>query len=101
MASRMQDIHPSMSRELSELIGLSGEPELFEAARWPGMMPQYHVGHMELVRQIEERAAAIGHFALAGNAYRGVGIPYCIKSGEDAAQRVVQSAACGVTKPRP
>jgi protoporphyrinogen/coproporphyrinogen III oxidase len=82
--------------ELGELIGLSGEPEFCEVARWPGMMPQYHVGHLDLVKQIEERAAGIGHFALAGNAYRGVGIPICIKCGEEAAERVVQSAECGM-----
>jgi oxygen-dependent protoporphyrinogen oxidase len=81
--------------ELEELIGLGGEPEFFEVARWLGMMPQYHVGHLDLVRQIEERAAAIPHFALAGNAYRGVGIPFCIRSGEKAAERVLQSAECG------
>jgi len=57
-------------------------------------MPQYHVGHLELVRQIEARATAIGHFALAGNAYRGVGIPFCIRSGEQAAERVMQNADC-------
>jgi oxygen-dependent protoporphyrinogen oxidase len=76
--------------ELGELLGLRGEPEFFEVARWLGMMPQYHVGHLDLVRQIEARAAAIAHFALAGNAYRGVGVPFCIKSGEHAAERVVQ-----------
>ncbi len=81
--------------ELGELIGLTGEPEFCAVARWPGMMPQYHVGHLELVRQIEVRAAAIGHFALAGNAYRGVGIPFCVCSGEQAAERVVKSAECG------
>jgi protoporphyrinogen/coproporphyrinogen III oxidase len=79
--------------ELGDLIGLTGEPEFFDVARWPGMMPQYHVGHLDLVRQIEERAASIPNFALAGNAYRGVGIPFCIHSGEQAAERV--------TKPRP
>jgi len=82
--------------ELGELIGLSGEPEFCEVARWPGMMPQYDVGHLDLVRQIEERAAAMPHFALAGNAYRGVGIPFCVRSGEAAAERVIQSADCGV-----
>jgi oxygen-dependent protoporphyrinogen oxidase len=78
--------------ELGELIGFAGEPEFWEVARWPGMMPQYHVGHVELVRQIEERAAAIPHFALAGNSYRGVGIPFCIRSGEEAAEKVARNA---------
>jgi oxygen-dependent protoporphyrinogen oxidase len=57
------------------------------------MMPQYHVGHLDLVRRIEERAAGIPHFALTGNAYRGVGIPFCIKRGEDAAERIVGQAS--------
>src|SRR6185436_20712488 len=77
--------------ELAELIGLRGAPEFCEVVRWSGMMPQYHVGHLDLVRQIEERAVAIPHFALAGNAYRGVGVPFCIKSGEAAAERLVSS----------
>jgi protoporphyrinogen/coproporphyrinogen III oxidase len=82
-------------KELGELIGLSGQPEFCEIARWQGLMPQYHVGHLDLVRQIEERAAAIPHFALAGNAYRGVGIPFCIHSGEQAAERIVQNVKRG------
>jgi oxygen-dependent protoporphyrinogen oxidase len=79
--------------ELRELVGLSGEPEFCEVARWRGMMPQYHVGHLDLVRQIEERAAAIDHFALAGNSFRGVGIPFCIRSGEQAAETIAAQVA--------
>jgi oxygen-dependent protoporphyrinogen oxidase len=56
-------------------------------------MPQYHVGHLQRVEQIEKRAAAIPRFALAGNAYRGVGIPFCIRSGERAAERVLAEVA--------
>jgi oxygen-dependent protoporphyrinogen oxidase len=81
--------------ELQELIGLTGEPEFCDIARWLEHMPQYHVGHLDLVRQIEERAAAIPHFALAGNAYRGVGVPFCIHSGEQAAERVFKAATSG------
>ncbi len=80
--------------ELRELVGLSGEPEFFNVARWLGMMPQYHVGHLDLVQQIEERVAAIPNFALAGNAYRGVGVPFCVRSGEQAAEKI--NAECGV-----
>jgi oxygen-dependent protoporphyrinogen oxidase len=87
-----QEIRRIVRREFAELIGLSGEPEFFEVARWPAMMPQYHVGHLDLVRQIEERATAIPHFAIAGNAYRGVGVPFCVHSGEQAAEKIMQSA---------
>ena len=36
-------------------------------------------------RKIERAVAEIPAFALAGAAYRGVGIPDCVRSGEDAA----------------
>lgn len=77
-----------VGRELAELLGAQGEPELFQVCRWAGKMPQYHVGHVELVRRIDERAQALPHFALAGNAYHGVGVPQCIHSGEQAAEHV-------------
>jgi len=58
--------------------------------KWREKMPQYRVGHLELVQKIEERAAGVAGLALAGNGYRGVGIPYCVRSGDEAARRVTE-----------
>ena len=85
------DTRRIVREELAELLGIRGEPEFCDVVRWQGMMPQYHVGHLELVAKIEERSAAIPGFALAGNAFRGVGIPFCIRSGEQAAERITSS----------
>ncbi|WP_168205159.1 protoporphyrinogen oxidase [Bythopirellula goksoeyrii] len=74
--------------ELSPLLRISGAPLLVEVVKWREKMPQYHVGHVQLVDEIEARAAQLTGFALAGNAYRGVGIPYCIRSGNEAAHRL-------------
>lgn len=84
-------IQSLVRRELGELLGVRGEPEFCLIRRWLGTMPQYHVGHLDLVEQIEQRAASVPNFALAGNAYRGVGIPFCIRSGEQAAERIASS----------
>jgi oxygen-dependent protoporphyrinogen oxidase len=51
-------------------------------------MPQYHVGHLDRVAEIEKLAQSHARFFLAGNAYQGVGVPDCIHSGEVAAERV-------------
>jgi oxygen-dependent protoporphyrinogen oxidase len=51
-------------------------------------MPQYHLGHLERVKRIRERLASLPGLALAGNAYSGLGIPDCIRSGEAAADLV-------------
>jgi oxygen-dependent protoporphyrinogen oxidase len=75
--------------ELRDLIGITGEPLLTDIARWPQSMPQYHVGHLQRIARIEELAARHPNFALAGNAYRGVGIPQCVASGESAAEQLL------------
>lgn len=74
-------------RDLQELIGVSGKPMNTWLRRWPNSMPQYKVGHMKLVSDIE--AAFLQHPGLfsCGNAFRGVGIPDCVASGESAAMR--------------
>ena len=72
-------------RELHEALGVSAEPVLVRAARWPASMPQYRVGHLARVETIERRVATLPGLVLAGAAYRGVGIADCVRAGEAAA----------------
>ena len=58
-------------------------------------MPQYHVGHLKRVARIEVHARVFGGLALAGAAYRGVGIPQVIASGQAAAATVLAAQAAG------
>ncbi len=75
--------------ELRSTIGLRGEVELSRVVRWTRAMPQYHVGHLDRVAEIERSAEAIPRLALAGNALRGVGIPDCVRAGRRAARRLL------------
>ncbi len=81
--------------ELGALMGAAGTPHLVRVHRHRDAMPQYRVGHLERVAGIEDGLAAHPGLALAGAAYRGIGIPDCIKSGEAAAQRVLAHLAAG------
>ncbi|HVN28219.1 MAG TPA: protoporphyrinogen oxidase, partial [Candidatus Binataceae bacterium] len=72
--------------EFRELYGVTAAPGLTEVHRWPASMPQYAVGHLDRVAQIEQIVARIPNLFLAGAAYRGVGIPDSIRSGELAAE---------------
>jgi oxygen-dependent protoporphyrinogen oxidase len=76
--------------QMAELIGAHGEPGLRRVQRWRRAMPQYHLGHLERVATIRERVANLPGLELAGNAYEGVGVPLCIRSGEAAAERVLK-----------
>ncbi len=77
------------TRELAELMGIQGPPLLSRVARLPASMPQYYVGHQQRMAEILQRAAAAPGLFLTGNAYRGVGIPFCIQGGEKTAEQVV------------
>jgi oxygen-dependent protoporphyrinogen oxidase len=74
--------------ELGLLIGLTDDPLESMVARWPGAFPQYRVHHLMRTAGIEAAMARLGGIAVAGAAYRGVGIPACIASGRAAAQAV-------------
>jgi len=81
---------PLVLGELAELLGIQGDPIYRITSHWPRTMPQYHVGHTGLVERIESAVAQLDGLELAGNAYHGVGIPNCIHTGEQAAERVLE-----------
>ena len=84
-----RELLPLVTERAGRLLDIRGEPGFRNIAHWPGTMPQYHVGHKELVAGIEARIARLPHLELAGNAYHGVGIPDCIHGGEQAAERLL------------
>ncbi len=77
--------------ELTELIGVraGAKPLYTRVFRWERGMPQYTLGHLDRVDAIEERAQATPGLALAGGGYRGVGVPNCLESGENAVTKVL------------
>jgi oxygen-dependent protoporphyrinogen oxidase len=81
--------------ELRALLGITASPMLVRVHRYRRAMPQYAVGHLDRVAAIEARVAALPGLALAGAAYRGVGIPDCVRSGEAAAEVVLARPAAG------
>ena len=58
-------------------------------ARYEQSLPHYALGHLELVAEIEKQMAEYRGLALAGNGFRGIGVPDCVRSGEAAAQAVL------------
>lgn len=79
------------AEELAALLRISSPPRFQQVVRWPRSMPQYHVGHVQLVAKIQEQAGRHRGLALAGNAYQGVGVPQCVRSGEAAAEAVMRT----------
>jgi oxygen-dependent protoporphyrinogen oxidase len=76
-------------RELASMLGVRDRPDdPVLVMRHPRSMPQYRVGHLSLVAAVEAELERHPRLALAGNAFRGVGIPDTVHSGEEAAERL-------------
>jgi oxygen-dependent protoporphyrinogen oxidase len=76
--------------ELQSILKLSADPLFYRIHRWPRAMAQYQVGHEETVTRIQTRLQSHPTLALAGNAYSGIGISDCVRTGRAAADRVLQ-----------
>jgi oxygen-dependent protoporphyrinogen oxidase len=76
-------------QELGELVGVTGAPKDAIVTRYPAALPQYRVHHLLRTAAVEAAVARAGGLAVAGAAYRGVGIPACIASGRSAARALL------------
>jgi oxygen-dependent protoporphyrinogen oxidase len=75
--------------ELHQIIGLTADPLFVRIYRWNGAMAQYGVGHLERLQRIETLLQQLPGLALAGNGYRGIGVPDCVRSGSEAAAKAL------------
>ncbi|MFZ1804127.1 MAG: protoporphyrinogen oxidase, partial [Nitrospira sp.] len=81
--------------ELAAVCGISVEPTFTEVNRWWKAMPQYTIGHLDRLAQLDAAVSRYSGLILTGAGYRGVGIPDCIRDGALAAERVVQDLVGG------
>ncbi|MFQ5780619.1 MAG: protoporphyrinogen oxidase [Nitrospiria bacterium] len=79
-----------VQEELQSILGIKAGPVVAKAFRWIKANPQYHVGHLNRVAEIEKGAQRHPGLFLAGAAYRGVGIPDCIRQGMETAEKIFQ-----------
>ena len=83
------EMESGVRAELKSLLGVTTAPIFTRIWRHPKSMPQYHVGHQARVSRIEEALQLSPTLALAGSAYHGVGISDCVRTGEEAAEKVL------------
>jgi oxygen-dependent protoporphyrinogen oxidase len=74
--------------DLAELTGITAPPVDAVVTRWGGGLPQYRVGHLDVVASIEDAVAGLPGLAVAGAALHGVGVPACVAAADAAADRV-------------
>lgn len=92
-----EQIECLMWEDLHTYLGIRSVPVLSVISRFPRSMPQYNLGHLSMLKEIDESVAKLPGLAMAGNAYTGIGIPDCIASGQRAADAVLQAVASRAT----
>lgn len=79
----------AVRKDLKETMGITAEPLFTEMTKLMRSMPQYPVGHLELIGRVRkvlsERMPGV---LVTGAAFQGVGLPDCIRQGKEAAQQM-------------
>jgi oxygen-dependent protoporphyrinogen oxidase len=83
------DLLALAKEELNLTLRITAEPILSRVFMWDKAMPQYNLGHLEILKRIDAALENHPGLALAGNGYRGIGIPDCIHSGELAVEKIL------------
>jgi oxygen-dependent protoporphyrinogen oxidase len=88
--NRTEDqLHGAANQELSGILGIRAAPIFTRVDRWLNAMPQYEVGHLGRVDQVEKELSGYPGLLLAGSAYRGVGVPDCVRQGKEVAEKAM------------
>jgi oxygen-dependent protoporphyrinogen oxidase len=79
------DLTAAVVADVAELLDLD-RPEPLETrlVRWGGGLPQYLVGHQGRVDAVRAAVSEVPGLAVAGAAFRGVGVPACIRDAQHA-----------------
>jgi len=72
-------------KELQEILGITVAPRFCKISRWPRAMAQYTVGHIKRVEGIQQMLQAHSGLHLIGAAYRGIGMPDCVREAKETA----------------
>ena len=80
-------------RELQSIMNVKGVPAFTHVSRWEKAIPQYHLGHLSIVRQMEQFEDRYSGLFLSGNFRGGIAVGDCVINSELTAQRAAQYLA--------
>lgn len=77
-----------VARELGPIMDVVGEPAYSCVHRWERAIPQYRLGHLAVIRQIEEFEKRNPGFFICGNYRGGIAVGDCVMNAEATVRRV-------------
>ena len=92
------DLTQLMHNELSEVLGIKGDPVISRTRRWALGLPQYNIGHVALQKTFSETPNRVNGLYLTGNYTQGVSVSSCLKSAGQIAGDICENMALPSTK---
>ena len=77
------------SRELSELLGVSGDPVFARSHNWPRAIPQYNLGYGHFLEAMTRCESQNPGLLIGGHVRDGIALTACIAAGEKLATRAL------------
>jgi oxygen-dependent protoporphyrinogen oxidase len=87
-----EQITAIVRKELKQITGLAADPWFVKVYRWDRAMAQYTPGHLERIERIAATLKQMQNLSIAGNFYKGIGVPDCVRTGKEAAQHMAALA---------
>lgn len=76
--------------ELQTIMNIRGGPVYSKVIRWPKAIPQYHLGHLDIVRAMEKCEDENPGLFFCSNFRGGIAVGDCVMSGKKIADRILK-----------
>lgn len=85
-----QELIDIARKDLSQMMTFYDEPDFTIVNKMPHASPQYHVGHINQIKKIQEHIyREYPHLQITGAPFEAVGLPDCIQQAQDAVERLI------------
>lgn len=81
-------IKETVCTEVARVLGISGKPVATNMHRYARAIPQYNLGHTQIVKSLETLTTAIPGLFLSGNYMSGPSIGACVEQANQTAEAV-------------
>ncbi|PTE43241.1 protoporphyrinogen oxidase [Staphylococcus equorum] len=79
-----------VKKDLSQMMTFKGAPDFSIVNRLPNSMPQYHVGHIARIKEVQAHIrTSYPRLRITGASFEAVGLPDCIQQGKNAVEELI------------
>lgn len=83
-----EELAALVHREIAPILKITGVPEKARTTRYSQAIPQYNLGHLDRLQQIQDAIAQVPHLHLIGNYWKGPAIGTCVEQALAVAEEI-------------